>query len=67
MGISLCVTCFIVNLCTFDDVGVYKGEGFNRTSGMGLGLRDQSGVFCAFGRCLNRVSLKMWWDSQYSW
>ena len=37
MGIGFRVTCFIDNLCTFDDVAVYKGEGFKRTSGMGLG------------------------------
>ena len=37
MGIGFRVTCFIDNLWTFDAVGVYKGEGFKRTSGMGLG------------------------------
>ena len=34
MGIGFRVTCFIDNLWTFDDVGVYKGEGFKRTSCM---------------------------------
>ena len=28
MGIGFRVTCFIDNLWTFEDVGVYKGEGF---------------------------------------
>ena len=34
MGIGFRVTCFIDNLWTFDAVGVYKGEGFKRTSCM---------------------------------
>ena len=59
MGIGFRVTCFIDNLCTSDDVGVYKGEGFKRTSVWGWKISKVCSGDLGWG-CLYRASLKMW-------
>ena len=59
MGTGFRVTCFIDNLCTFDDVGVYKGGGLKEHLVWGWEISKVCSGDLGWGY-LNRTSLKMW-------